>query len=178
MAIINIPDHNQKVTGQEEIQAFLNERGVFYDVWQPQFELGKDAVQEDVLRAFDHTLKPFMEEGGYKTADVISVYPDTENLLAIRQKFLAEHTHTEDEIRYFVEGQGLFWFNLENGEPVFSVLCQKGDILSVPAGTKHWFDLGPEAHVRAIRVFQDPSGWVAHYTDSGIDQKYNPVYES
>ena len=72
----------------------------------------------------------------------------------------------------------MFWFNLSEGEPVFSVLCQKGDILSVPMNTKHWFDLGEEAYVRAIRIFQDPSGWVAHYTDSGIDKKYNPTYEA
>jgi len=92
--------------------------------------------------------------------------------ILVRAKFLAEHTHSEDEIRFFVDGQGYFWFNLE-GAPVFNVLCQKGDLISVPAGTKHWFDAGvSHPFVKAIRIFIDQSGWIPEYTGSGIDQKY------
>ena len=176
MAVINIPDENKTITLEPEIRSFMENVGVYYDRWEPLASLGKDASQEEVLSAFQPQLEPFMEKGGYKSSDVISVFPDTPNLLAIRQKFLAEHTHTEDEIRYFVEGQGLFWFNLEGQHPVFSILCEKGDIISVPAGTRHWFDLGSKAYVRAIRIFSDESGWVAHYTDSKIDERYNPTY--
>jgi 1,2-dihydroxy-3-keto-5-methylthiopentene dioxygenase len=176
MAVINIPDQNETIESEALVRSFMDSKNIFYDRWEPQAELGKHATQEEILAAFASQLESFMEKGGYKTADVISVFPDTPNLLAIRKKFLSEHTHTEDEVRYFVEGQGLFWFNLGGDEPVFSVLCQKGDILSVPAGTKHWFDLGPEAHVRAIRIFSDESGWVANYTDSKTDERYNPTY--
>jgi 1,2-dihydroxy-3-keto-5-methylthiopentene dioxygenase len=114
-----------------------------------------------------------MKNGGYLTADVISINSLTENYKAIRNKFLAEHTHTEDEIRFFVDGTGLFWFNLEN-EPVFNLLCERGDLISVPAGTKHWFDAGEfNPFVKAIRIFIDMSGWVPHYTDSGIELKFH-----
>ncbi len=175
MGIVRIPDEGKTIEGFAEVRAFLEARGIFHDQWKPSAPLPSDADQETILKAYEADLKPFMERGGYQVADVISVFPDTEGLPAIRQKFLAEHTHDEDEVRYFIEGQGLFWFHLEGG-PVFSMLCQAGDLISVPAHTRHWFDLGGRPHVRAIRIFIDPAGWVPHYTESGIDAKYNPEY--
>jgi 1,2-dihydroxy-3-keto-5-methylthiopentene dioxygenase len=113
-----------------------------------------------------------MKSGGYETADVISINSSTENYAAIRAKFLAEHTHSEDEIRFFVDGQGLFWFHLEN-EDVFNLLCERGDLISVPAGTKHWFDAGEmDPFVKAIRIFIDMSGWVPEYTNSGKENEF------
>lgn len=175
MAILSIPDQDKVVRGNDAIKDYLQERGIRFENWEPAQPLPKDADQDSILAAFDHQLKPLMQAGGYAVADVISVYPDTDNLPAIRNKFLSEHTHSEDEVRYFVEGEGLFWFNLE-GHDVFSVLCQEGDLISVPANTRHWFDLGAEPHVRAIRIFTDQAGWVPHYTQSGVDAKYNPSY--
>ncbi len=175
MAILHIPDQQKKITDQEEIKSFLNERGVLFDKWEASVEFEDDADQDTILEAYAHTLKPYMEVNGYQTADVINVTPQTPNLEALKNKFLTEHTHTEDEVRFFVDGEGLFWFNMENGNPVFCVICQKGDLLSVPANTKHWFDLGPKEFVKAIRVFIDKSGWVPHYTDSGVDAPYNDL---
>jgi 1,2-dihydroxy-3-keto-5-methylthiopentene dioxygenase len=151
---------------------FFNARGLYFDQWQCDVIFEDTATQEDILQAYSKDLFPFMENGGYQTADVISINSLTENYEAIRAKFLAEHTHTEDEIRFFVDGKGLFWFNLEN-EPVFNLLCEKGDLISVPAGTKHWFDAGESSpFVKAIRIFIDMSGWVPHYTESGIENEF------
>ena len=173
MAILNIPDQNTKITNVDEIRNYLNIRGVFFDQWEAGEKLAVDADQETVLAAYNHALAPYMEKNGYKTADVLNIHAGTPNYEAIRAKFLAEHIHTEDEVRFFVEGQGYFWFNLENGEPIFNVLCQKGDLISVPANTKHWFDAGERnPSVKAIRIFIDTSGWVPHYTDSGVAEKY------
>jgi len=160
------------ISSPDEIGAFLNQNGIFFDQWTCSVVFDDRASQEEILTAYSKDLKPFMERGGYLTADVISINSLTENYEAIRAKFLAEHTHSEDEIRFFVDGQGHFWFNLE-GTPVFNVLCQKGDLISVPAGTKHWFDAGVNnPFVKAIRIFIDQSGWIPEYTQSGIDQKY------
>ena len=131
------------------------------------------ATQEEILAAYAKDLDPFMKNGGYLTADVISIHAQTPNYEAIRAKFLAEHIHTEDEIRFFVDGQGLFWFNLE-GHDVFNVLCERGDLISVPAGTKHWFDAGEtNPFVKAIRIFTDMSGWTPHYTEAGTEQNFS-----
>ncbi len=172
MAILSIPDSNIQLTNVSEIRRFLNDRGVYFDQWNCDVVFDDTASQEDILRAYEKDLKPFMEKGGYLTSDVISINTLTENYDAIRAKFLAEHTHSEDEIRFFVDGQGLFWFNLPEN-PVFNLLCEKGDLISVPAGTKHWFDAGEtNPFVKAIRIFIDMTGWIPAYTGSKIEEKY------
>ncbi|HJT20221.1 MAG TPA: hypothetical protein VJ746_07110 [Nitrospira sp.] len=173
MAILRVPDKHVCVTDEQEIRRFLDARGILYDRWCLEREVSKSASGAEVLAAFGPWLDPFMRSGGYRAVDMITVSSETPNLPAIRDKFLREHTHSEDEVRMFVEGEGLFWFHLERPEDeVFSLLCQKGDLISVPANTKHWFDLGDNPNVRAIRIFTDQAGWVPHYTDSGIEQRY------
>lgn len=174
MAILTIPDKQQVLDQPEDIRAYLNARGVIYEQWQAAIPLADDASQEDVLAAYAHQLEPYMSANGYRTADVIQVNPDTPNIEALRAKFLSEHTHTEDEVRFFVAGEGMFWFNMGEGEDVFCVTCQAGDLISVPANTRHWFDMGPKRRVKAIRMFIDMSGWTPHYTGSGVDERYNP----
>ena len=173
MATLRIPDQHLTLHLEGEIRTFLNARGIAYETWSTKADLPSDADQEAILAAYDHELQPLMKKGGYQTADVISVDSHTPNLDAIRDKFNREHTHSEDEVRIFVEGEGLFWFHREDkGDEVFSVLCVRGDMISVPANSKHWFELGKDPKVRAIRLFTDMSGWVPHYTGSGIEQRY------
>lgn len=173
MAILSIPDKGITEKNPEAIRSFLNERGVFFDQWQAGVEFSDTATPDEILAAYADDLQPFMKAGGYQTADVITINHLTENYDAIRAKFLSEHTHSEDEIRFFVDGQGLFWFHLENGE-IFNVLCEKGDLISVPEGTKHWFDAGAEnPFVKAIRIFIDTTGWIPVYTESKVEQRYN-----
>lgn len=175
MAVLNIPDQQISITDVEAIRGFLNERGIWFDQWEAAASLAEDADQDTVLKAYNHVLLPFMEKNGYRTADVININSMTPNYEALRNKFLSEHLHTEDEVRFFVDGKGFFWFNPENGkDPVFNVLCEAGDLISVPANTRHWFDAGREKpFVKAIRIFIDQSGWVPHYTGSGTDNIYN-----
>ncbi len=173
MAFLTIPDKKTVLHDIADMKNYLSARGILYEQWQAATPLADDADQDTILGAYSHVLQPYMTANGYKTADVINVTPNTPNLDALRTKFLSEHTHTEDEVRFFVDGEGMFWFNLEGDNDVFCVTCQAGDLLSVPANSKHWFDLGPKTFVKAIRIFIDMSGWVPHYTNSGIDTKYN-----
>lgn len=172
MAILSIPDQNITLTDPVEIRTFLNARGVVFEQWETPISLSDDADQATILAAYAHVLDPYMQANGYKVADVINVTPATPNLDTLRTKFLSEHRHTEDEVRFFVDGEGYFWFNLENGEPIFNVLCQSGDLISVPQNTAHWFDMAPKYFVKAIRIFIDQSGWVPHYTESGADARF------
>jgi 1,2-dihydroxy-3-keto-5-methylthiopentene dioxygenase len=172
MAILTIPEHNIVLTNAADIRSFLKKRNIFFDQWNCSVTFEDNATSEEILQAYEKDLNPFMEAGGYQTADVISINKLTENYDAIRAKFLAEHIHSEDEIRFFVDGKGLFWFNLET-EPVFNLLCEKGDLISVPAGTKHWFDAGVQnPFVKAIRIFIDMAGWIPEYTGSNLEQKF------
>jgi 1,2-dihydroxy-3-keto-5-methylthiopentene dioxygenase len=173
MAVLTIPDRGQTLRDPQTIKDYLAQRGILYERWEASTPLADEADQDTILGAYAHKLEPYMTANGYQVADVINVTPNTPNLEALANKFLTEHTHTEDEVRFFVDGEGMFWFNLGEGEDVFCVTCHAGDLLSVPANTRHWFDLGPKKFVKAIRVFIDTSGWVPHYTHSGVDQRYN-----
>lgn len=170
MAIIFIPKDNKRIDDNANIKDFLQQRGVFFDNW-PTVAVKDSDDMDTIIEKYKPYLDPYMAANGYQVADVINIHEKTENYAALRAKFLAEHTHTEDEVRYFIDGEGHFWFHLENGE-IFDVLCQKGDLISVPAGTKHWFDAGEKPHVKVIRIFIDMSGWVPHYTNSNIEKDY------
>ena len=173
MATLRIPDKHVTLGDPSTIRQFLDMRGIVHERWSADRDLPPDATDEQVLAAYDYMLKPFMGKCGYQTKDMIRVDAHTPNLEGIREKFIREHTHSEDEVRVFVEGQGFFWFHKEGrNDEVFALLCEQGDLISVPANTKHWFDLGQSPTVRAIRLFTDQAGWAPHYTNSGIDQRY------
>jgi len=172
MSVLNIPEKGIVIENFTEIKDFFKKRGVFCDKWITDIDIAEDADQECILKAYEPSLKPFMEKGGYTTADVISVNSATNGVEDLREKFIKEHTHTDDEVRFMVDGQGIFWFNLGGDDPVFSLVCKKGTIISVPANTKHWFDMGTTPYVKAIRIFKDEKGWEANYTNSGIEKEY------
>lgn len=174
MTMLFTPADGKSTTDFSKIQKFFLDRGVELARWTTTAQLTETATQEEILAAYEHELKPYMKRKGFQSCDVINVYPSMENKEEIRKKFIAEHTHSEDEVRFFVEGEGKFWFHLPSDE-VFCLICTEGDFLSVPAGVKHWFDLAPHYHVKAIRIFTNKEGWVANYTKSNIDEKYNAI---
>lgn len=153
-----------------EIAATLSEIGVVFERWEASVQLPDDAGQEAVLAAYGPQVKKLMREGGYQTVDVVRVKPDNPDRIAMRQKFFAEHTHAEDEVRFFVEGAGAFY--LRQGGRVFRVVCERNDLLSVPAGITHWFDTGAYPHFCAIRIFTSKDGWVGNFTGDDIATRF------
>lgn len=149
----------------------LQEVGVRFEQWQTIENLTSGVSQEEVLNAYQQEVKQLMNEEGYLTVDVVSLTSDHPQKAQFRQKFLNEHTHSEDEVRFFVDGKGLFSLHLDN--QVFEVLCTRGDLISVPANTRHWFDMGENPHFTAIRFFNNPEGWVANFTGSDIAQHFS-----
>jgi 1,2-dihydroxy-3-keto-5-methylthiopentene dioxygenase len=111
---------------------------------------------------------------GFRSVDVVSIAPDNEQREVMRAKFLEEHFHKEDEVRFFVAGSGLFTLHVEG--KVFEVLCEAGDLIAVPDSMTHWFDMGPEPSFVAIRFFTEADGWVGHFTGTDIATRF-PRYE-
>lgn len=107
----------------EEIQQQLTAIGVRFERWQADCELGENPQPEAVIAAYQHEIDRLVAENGYKSWDVISMRPDNPQREALREKFLSEHTHGEDEVRFFVEGSGLFCLHLN--EKVYQILCEK-----------------------------------------------------
>jgi 1,2-dihydroxy-3-keto-5-methylthiopentene dioxygenase len=174
MAVVKIPAESRVVEGEDAVRAFLAPYGIDYERAVPGRPVAADAPAADLLEAYKDKIDELKAQGGYVTADVIDVFPHTPNLDAMLNKFSSEHWHDEDEVRFIVEGRGLFHIHPPDAE-VFAIEVEAGDLIRVPRGTHHWFDLCADRRIRAIRLFQDQSGWTPHYTQSGVDRNFQPV---
>jgi 1,2-dihydroxy-3-keto-5-methylthiopentene dioxygenase len=170
----NQPDQATRFTDPEQIARQLEAAGVLFERWTAEQPVSPDAEQAEVLAAYQGSVNRLIDRYEFQTADVVSLRPDHPQKSELRAKFLSEHTHSEFEVRFFVEGRGLFYLHI--GDRVYQVLCEQGDLLSVPAGIKHWFDMGEQPDFKCIRLFTNPEGWVADYTGSPIADSF-PRFE-
>ncbi|MCF4006151.1 cupin domain-containing protein [Corynebacterium uropygiale] len=165
-----------RTTQPETIAEVLGRIGAQYEQWDSSKDLAPDADQAAVLEAYAAEVRDIREREGYDTIDVMRLHnygqPDFwEQAAAGRKKFLDEHTHSDDEVRYFVEGSGTFYLHV--GDDVYAVVCEKGDYLSVPEGATHWFDMGEKnPSFCAIRFFHDEEGWVGEFTGEPIARRF------
>jgi 1,2-dihydroxy-3-keto-5-methylthiopentene dioxygenase len=174
MATVHIAKENKTLGEEGEIRAYLGGIGIGYERWDTARALKEGASNAEVLEAYAPEIARLKAQGGYLTADVIDVTPATPGLAAMLNRFNSEHWHDEDEVRFIIEGRGLFHIHPREGQ-VLSITVEAGDLLTVPRGTWHWFDLCQEKRIRAIRLFQDQAGWTPHYTQSGAERGYEPV---
>jgi 1,2-dihydroxy-3-keto-5-methylthiopentene dioxygenase len=166
----NQPQQGECTTDFSVMVAQLKGIGVQFERWAANCPLALDADQNAVLAAYAEPIARLQQHYGFQSVDVISLTPDNPQKAAFRQKFLAEHTHDDFEVRFFVEGGGLFYLHV--GSQVYAVLCEKGDLISVPAHVTHWFDMGENPRFIAIRLFTTPAGWVANFTGSAIADSF------
>lgn len=174
MATVHIPTQNREITRAEEVREFLRPFGIIFEQWEVEGRIGAEATNEEILAAYAPEIERLKAQHGFVTADVINVNPATPNLDAMLAKFDKEHLHTEDEVRFTVRGSGVFHINPQTS-PVFSITVESGDLISVPKGTHHWFNLCNTKTIRCIRLFEDMSGWTPHYMDQPVHEHYSPL---
>ena len=174
MALISVPDENREISDANEMREFLKPFGIWYEKWDVEGRVGPDATNEEILEAYSPEIERLKKEYGFVTADVINVNPETPGLDDMLAKFDKEHTHSEDEVRFTVKGSGVFHIH-PDGAPVFSITVESGDLVNVPSGTKHWFNLCNTRTIRCIRLFEDMSGWTPQYMENSQHVNYAPV---
>jgi 1,2-dihydroxy-3-keto-5-methylthiopentene dioxygenase len=172
MAVLRFPDENRTIENEAEIRAELAAVGINYERWSLD-RVPADCSADLVLDAYRAEIEEMKRRGGYVTADVIDVTPETPGLDAMLARFDKEHTHAEDEVRFILAGRGIFFLHL--GGKVYSVEVGPGDMLRVPRGTTHWFTLCEDRRIRTVRWFQQSEGWTPYYTGSGVDSGYQPL---
>ena len=173
MAVVRIPSEDRTVHDEVGIRAELAPIGVDYERWDLS-RVSDSASADEVLSAFAAEIDEMKRAGGYTTADVIDVHPETPGLDAMLARFDKEHTHSEDEVRFILAGRGIFFLNPGEAR-VVSIEVGPGDMIRVPRGTTHWFTLCSDRRIRAIRWFQDTTGWTPHYTESSLETEYEPL---
>jgi 1,2-dihydroxy-3-keto-5-methylthiopentene dioxygenase len=158
------------------IAAALAPLGVHYARWPVRDDVPAGAGPDTVLAAYRAEIAALKEKEGFATVDVVALHPSEDpgwpaKAKAAREKFLSEHTHDDDdEVRFFVSGAGVFYLHLR-GE-VHAVYCEAGELLGVPKGTPHWFDMGTRPSFTAIRFFHEEDGWIATFTGSDIASRF------
>jgi 1,2-dihydroxy-3-keto-5-methylthiopentene dioxygenase len=170
----NEPQYGELYTDFTAIRNQLKNIGVQFERWNAGCELPSDADHEAILAAYADSIDKLKQQYGFQSVDVIKLNPDHPEKAALRQKFLAEHIHDDFEVRFFVEGRGLFYLHVNDN--VYAVLCEQGDLISVPAKTAHWFDMGETPGFTCIRLFTTPGGWVADFTGSEIAKTF-PTFD-
>lgn len=148
----------------------LESAGIRFEQWQADRPIAPGVSSEEVVAAYRADIDRLMREEGYRTVDVVSLQPDHPDRVALREKFLSEHTHSEDEVRFFVAGSGQFTLHI--GLRIYEVLCERGDLIGVPDGTPHWFDMSESPSFVAIRLFTNAEGWVAQFTGDDIAGRF------
>jgi 1,2-dihydroxy-3-keto-5-methylthiopentene dioxygenase len=177
LRIFNETDPNQPVFVSEDHATMADKLGdiaVRFEQWEAAQPVAPGASPEEVMAAYREDIGRLVAENGFKTIDVISIAPDNPKREEMRGKFLSEHFHKEDEVRFFVAGSGLFTLHVH--DKIYEVRCEQGDLISVPDGTTHWFDMGPRPSFVAIRFFKESDGWVGHFTGTDIAERF-PRYE-
>jgi 1,2-dihydroxy-3-keto-5-methylthiopentene dioxygenase len=154
----------------------LAKRDILFDRWPTKAGLDIRRPPQQILAQYSDRVDELNSDGRYKYVDVAALQPDDrdpgwhDTASAARSKFLAEHRHAEDEVRFFAAGRGCFYLHL--GPEVLAVVCEGGDLLSVPAGVRHWFDMGARPDFVAIRFFQEEDGWIGHFTGDAIGERF------
>ena len=174
MASVRLTEEKRTLTDAVEVTRYLAGIGIDYERWEANAPVSIDAPAAEILAAYAPQIEQLNARGGYVTADVIDVTPETQGLDAMLAKFSVEHWHDEDEVRYIVAGRGIFHVHPRESQ-VIAIEVEAGDLIRVPRGTWHWFDLCGDRRIRAIRLFQDTAGWTPHYTASGVDQNHQPL---
>ncbi len=114
---------------------------------------------------FQPVLDELKDRRGYITQDEVRLSPQTPNLEVVLKKFDDEHIHDDDEVRFVLDGAGVFDIR-GSDERWLRVVIEPGDLLVVPAGRNHRFELTSSSTIHCVRLFKDPAGWVPHYRDT------------
>jgi len=175
MSVLNIyRDTNssnfETSTDPDEIAQKLAAIEVSFERWVAERKLDDSLTQQEIIDAYRSSVDRLVDQFGFETMDVVSLHPNHPDKKTFRQKFLAEHTHDDFEVRFFVDGRGLFYLHVDH--QVYIILCERGDLISVPAHTAHWFDMGENPDFKCIRFFTTPDGWQANFTGSDIATQF------
>lgn len=172
----NQPEQGARYTDFTDIERELSALDVQFERWTANRDLTADDDQATIIAAYQESIDKLKQQYGFQSVDVINLSPDHPQKAEFRQKFLAEHIHEDFEVRFFIDGCGLFYLHV--GDKVYAVLCEKGDLISVPANTTHWFDMGENPRFKCIRLFTTPEGWVAKFTGSEIAKSFPTLDET
>jgi 1,2-dihydroxy-3-keto-5-methylthiopentene dioxygenase len=143
-----------------------------------QFKLDPSSSSYDP--AEDKALSKIRSERGYTYTDTITLSPDKlPNYEAKILTFFQEHLHTDEEIRYCLEGSGYFDVRDEQDRWI-RVKVQQGGMIILPAGMYHRFTLDSSNYGKFMRLFVGEPVWTPYNraADGTNEMKARDAYVS
>ena len=132
----------------------------------------------ELLELYDEQVERIKIRGGYQCADIASIRSGDAFSVSIRDRYLSEHCHEEDEVRFFIEGSVLVYIHIN--ERIHIVQCGMGDFIVIPAGVKHWLDIGPNPAFTSIRWYNNKTSLDNNYTGSYVAEstpRWETIYD-
>lgn len=177
MAVLKIYK-DKKLLDETHDQGFIKKalavKGIGFENWDIDPRIKDDTSTEEIGLVYKTQIEKVLKDNSFSNFDIVNIKPNLSGLEELKKKFIPEHVHDDNEVRFFIDGEGLFCINQD--EAIYQLLCQRGDYIAVPAKTKHWFDMGTKADFKCIRFFENKDGWVAKYTGSSISTEY-PLFD-
>lgn len=165
------PDIPNKVLSHfEDIAATLAEHGIRFERQTPAGKVMPGSGAQSVIEACGKQLGELSQAYGYPDTEIISLNRDHAQKAEYRDRFLCERRHAAAESWFLAGGRGLL--NVHVGQHVFALLCEKGDIITLPGSTHYWLDLGDEPHIVLVRLYSEAEGGLAEFTDEGIAGRF------
>lgn len=144
--------------------------GIAYQKWPVDDSALHERDDDAIFAAYAGQIVSLETEKPFRGRDILRVTPNSPEAAGMRKKFLDEHTHDDAEIRFFVEGAASFYFHAKGA--VIRLDCEKGDLIDVPPGIRHWFDTGARPSFTLLRLFRDQIGWQATLTGDPIAHSF------
>lgn len=146
------PQIPNKVLGHaEDIASTLAAVGIEYRELPLQARVQAGDAGEAVLAALGESLEQLKRDGDLSQVEVISIdqrhWPrEGDRPVQAPVEVVADGA----QLYLFLAGQGLLSLHVD--DYVYALAGERNALISVPAGTRHWFDLGEFPHCAAIRL--------------------------
>ncbi len=174
MTALHLRNSGETLANPAEIQTFLADNGIFYEQWNlamiPATLRDRCILSEEersfVLDALKTQTGRLAATRGYVkwdiVWDVVALSDSTSGLEPLSRDFEQIHTHTRDEVRAIIAGEGVFAIRNRGDAGYFDVTLEPGDVISIPENHPHSLSLTDAGQIASVRLFADPAGSIVH----------------
>ncbi|MBU1284242.1 MAG: acireductone dioxygenase [Gammaproteobacteria bacterium] len=142
---------NKLLTHAEDINSALAAVGVQFSQAPVQQPVIAGTASDELMAASRVQIDQLMTAHGYASVEILSLCDErgegSELARGLRQEQACQPAH----LHYYLAGRGLLALHI--GEYVYSLLCEKGDLVGLPACIEHWFDAGEHPRFAMLRLF-------------------------
>lgn len=144
------PELPNKILNHADDIASTLAAGIDYRQVELPAALRPGCEQAEFDAAYGLWLQAFMGKEGYVQQELFNLQRNHPQKLELRARHLDEQSQSTASAWLFLGGFAQLSLHID--DHVYMLQGEKGDLLSLPAGTRYWFDLGEEPHALVVRL--------------------------